>query len=278
MKELVISVALTGAWPTKKDNPAVPMTREEIAADVIACAKAGAAVVHIHARDEQGVGTMDTEIFTGLVEHIREEMKQQGVDVVLNLTTSGALGMTDEIRMAHLARTRPEMCSYDCGSMNWMHRDVFENSPAFLEKLGHFTQQHGIKPELEIFDGGMVENAKHYLKTGVLTSPGNFQLVLGAPGGLPGTIESLMFLRSLLPKECTWSATGIGRFHMPVLLAALALGADGVRVGLEDNVYLAKGVPATNVALVERTVEIAKLAGRTIATPAQAREILDLRR
>ncbi|MDR1692730.1 MAG: 3-keto-5-aminohexanoate cleavage protein [Oscillospiraceae bacterium] len=276
--DLVISVALTGAWPTKADNPAVPFTKEEIAADVIACAKAGASVVHIHARDAQGIGTMDTEVFCGIVEHVRTEMEKHGVDINLNLTTSGALGMTDEIRIAHLERLRPEMCSYDCGSMNWMHKSVFENSPAFLEKLGRRTQELGVKPELEIFDGGMVENAKYYIKTGVLRPPCNFQLVLGAPGGLAGGIENLMFLRSLLPDNCTWSATGIGRFHMPVLLAALALGADGIRVGLEDNVLMAKGVPATNESLVLRAAELARLAGRTVATAARARELLDLRK
>ncbi len=278
MNELVISVALTGAWPMKKDNPAVPFTKEEIAADVIACAKAGAAVAHIHARDAQGIGTMNTDIFCELVEYIRAEMKKHDVDINLNLTTSGALGMTDEIRLAHLERLRPEMCSYDCGSMNWMHNNVFLNSPEFLEKLGNYTQERGIKPELEIFDGGMIENAKYYIKKGVLKAPCNFQLVLGAAGGLSGTIENLMFMRSLLPPDCTWSATGIGKAHMPVLLAALALGADGVRVGLEDNVLMDKGVLATNESLVKRAVELAKLAGRKIATPARARELLDLRK
>ncbi|MDR1735949.1 MAG: 3-keto-5-aminohexanoate cleavage protein [Oscillospiraceae bacterium] len=277
MNELVISVALTGAWPTKQDNPAIPYTKEEIAADVIACARAGAAVVHIHARDAQGTGTMDTDIFAGIVDHVRAEMKRENVDVVLNLTTSGALGMTDEIRIAHLERLRPEMCSYDCGSMNWMHNNVFENSPAFLEKLGKRTQELGVKPELEIFDGGMIENAKYYIKQGVLKAPCNFQLVLGAPGGLGGGIENLMFMRSLLPENCTWSATGIGRFHMPVMLAALALGADGIRVGLEDNVLMAKGVQATNEKLVLRAAEMARLAGRTVVTAARARELLDLR-
>lgn len=276
MNELIVSVALTGAWPTKKDNPSLPITKEEIANDVIACAKAGASVAHIHARDSQGRGTMDTDIFCDIVNHVREEMKRQQVDIVLNLTTSGALGMTDEIRLAHLEKLRPEMCSYDCGSMNWMHKDVFLNTPSFLEKLGAFTQEIGIKPELEIFDGGMIENAKYYIKKGVLREPCNFQLVFGAPGGLSGTIENLMFLRSLLPENCTFSATGIGKAHMPILLATLALGADGVRVGLEDNVYMERGILATNESLVKRAVELARLAGRKIATPERARELLDI--
>lgn len=238
----------------------------------------GAAVAHIHARDKDGVGTMDTEIFSDIVNHVRAEMKKHDVDINLNLTTSGALGMTDEIRLAHLEALRPEMCSYDCGSMNWMHNNVFLNSPDFLEKLGYFTQEHGIKPELEIFDGGMIENAKYYIKKGVLKALCNFQLVLGAAGGLSGTVENLMFMRSLLPENCTFSATGIGKAHMPILLASLALGADSVRVGLEDNVMMERGVLATNESLVKRTVEIAKLAGRKIATAALARELLDLRR
>ncbi len=278
MNELVVSVALSGAWPMKKDNPAVPYTESEIAADVIACARAGASIVHIHARDENGIGTMHTPTFVAIVERVRAEMKKHQVDVVLNLTTSGALGLTDDIRMAHLEILRPEMCSYDCGSMNWMHNDVFLNTPAFLEKLGRFTQERDIKPELEIFDGGMIENAKYYIKKGVLQAPCNFQLVLGAPGGLSGTVENLMFLHSLLPQDCTFSATGIGKAHMPILLAALALGADGIRVGLEDNVYMEKGVLATNESLVKRAVEIATLSGRKIATPARARELFGLRR
>lgn len=276
MNELVVSVALTGAWPMKKDNPSLPITKEEIAKDVIACAKAGASIVHIHARDKEGIGSMDTDIFVDIVNHVREEMAKHKVDIVLNLTTSGALGLTDDIRMAHLDRLRPEMCSFDCGSMNWMHNDVFLNTPAFLEKLGAFTQERNIKPELEIFDGGMIENAKYYIKKGVLKEPCNFQLVLGAPGGLSGTIENLMFMRSLLPENCTFSATGIGKAHMPILLASLALGADGVRVGLEDNVYMERGVLATNESLVKRTVEIAQLAGRKIANAERARELFDL--
>lgn len=276
MNELVVSVALSGAWPMKKDNPAIPFTKEEIANDVIACAKAGASIAHIHARDDRGIGTMDTDTFIEIVEHVRAEMKKHQVDIILNLTTSGALGLTDEIRMAHLDRLRPEMCSYDCGSMNWMHNDVFLNTPAFLEKLGYFTQERNIKPELEIFDGGMIENAKYYIKKGVLKAPCNFQLVLGAPGGLSGTIENLMFLHSLLPEDCTFSATGIGKAHMPILLASLALGADGIRMGLEDNVYMERGVLATNESLVKRAVEIATLSGRKIASPERARELFDL--
>ncbi len=276
MNELVVSVALSGAWPMKKDNPAIPFTKEEIANDVIACAKAGASIAHIHARDDKGIGTMDTDTFIEIVEHVRAEMKKHQVDIILNLTTSGALGLTDEIRMAHLDRLRPEMCSYDCGSMNWMHNDVFLNTPAFLEKLGYFTQERNIKPELEIFDGGMIENAKYYIKKGVLKAPCNFQLVLGAPGGLSGTIENLMFLHSLLPEDCTFSATGIGKAHMPILLASLALGADGIRMGLEDNVYMERGVLATNENLVKRAVEIATLSGRKIASPSRARELFDL--
>lgn len=278
MNELVVSVALTGAWPTKKDNPSLPITKEEIARDVIACAKAGASIVHIHARDNEGIGSMDTDVFVDIVNHVREEMDKHKVDIVLNLTTSGALGLTDEIRMAHLDKLRPEMCSFDCGSMNWMHNDVFLNTPAFLEKLGTFTQERNIKPELEIFDGGMIENAKYYIKKGVLKEPCNFQLVLGAPGGLSGTIENLMFMRSLLPENCTFSATGIGKAHMPILLAALALGADGVRVGLEDNVYMERGVLATNESLVKRAAEIAQLAGRKIANAERARELFDLKK
>jgi Uncharacterized conserved protein len=276
MNELIVSVALTGAITSKKEAPNLPVTKEEIAADVIRCAKAGAAIAHIHIRDSDGQGTMDTGVFVETVDHIREELAKSGVDIVLNLTTSGSATATESQRFAHLRHLKPEMCSYDVGSLNWLHTSVFLNPPDFLEKMGLFTQELRIKPEIEIFDGGMIENAKYYIKKGILKPPHNFQLVLGAAGGIPGTVQNLIFLYSLLPPESHVSASGIGRWHMPVLLTALALGFDGIRVGLEDNALMTKGVPATNVLLVERAVDIAVRSGRAIASADQARKRLGL--
>ena len=274
-KKLIITAALCGAGTTKKQTPCVPITPEEIAADAVACAKAGAAVIHIHVRDENGVNSMDTKRFCQVVDLVREECGKAGVDPVLNLTTSGSK-WPEDIRRAHLPILKPEMCSYDPGTMNWANRYIFSNSPAFLEQLGHDTQELGIKPECEIFDGGMMGNVDYYVKKGVLKGPIHYQFVLGVAGGMRGNADSLAFLLPKMQPGSTWSITGIGRDHMPCMLLGLAEGCDGLRVGLEDNILMEKGVLATNVSLVERAVKLGELAGRSIAAPDEAREILGL--
>lgn len=275
--KLIVSVALTGGGTSKKANPNVPVTAEEIARDVVACAKAGAAIAHIHVRDEQQRPTMSCAVFTEVVNTVRKAIQEAGVDIVLNLTTSGGPA-TDEQRLEHLVALKPEMCSYDVGTFNWGNAFIFENTPHLLEILGKCVVEHQIKPEIEIFDGGMIGNAKHYIKEGYIQGNPHFQFVLGVSGGLDGTVENLVFLKNMLPENATWSCTGIGKTHMPMLLASLALGADGVRVGLEDNIMYQKGELATNVQLVERAVRLGREAGREIATAADAREILGLRR
>jgi len=274
-KKLIISCALTGVGTTKEQAPAVPITPDEIAADVVAVAKAGAAIAHIHVRDENGKNSMETELWVRVVNKIREEMYKHGVDIVLNLTTSGSAWPEDK-RVAHLPILLPEMCSYDPGTMNWANSYVFLNTPQFLERLGKMCQELQIKPELEIFDAGMLGNVEYYLKKGILKEPLHYQFVLGVPGGMPGNAETVAYMLPKLPKGSTWSITGIGRAHMPCMLIGLAEGATGLRVGLEDNVLLDKGVPATNVQLVERAVKLARIANREIATAQEAREILGL--
>jgi len=276
MNELIITVALCGAGTTKKQTPHVPLTPDEIAADVVACAKAGASVAHIHVRDKDGNNTMDTDIFVETVDKVKNACAAAGVDVVLNLTTSGSK-FPDELRLNQLKACMPEMCSYDPGSMNWANSYVFMNTPAFLEQLGPLTQELGIKPEVEIFDAGMLGNVEYYVKKGVLKAPCHYQFVLGVSGGMPGNIESLAYLQPKLPEGATWSITGIGRSHVPMMLAGLAAGCTGLRVGLEDNIMYEKGQPATNAQLVERAVRLGKEAGRTIATAADTRRILGLR-
>ena len=275
MNKVIISAALTGAITTQKESPALPITPEEIAADVVACAKAGAAICHIHVRGENGRGTMDLERFTLAYEAIQKAVKEAGVDVIINLTTSGGKG-TDEERMAHLKKLRPEMCSYDAGTLNWANDTVFMNSPTFLMELGKVTMEYGIKPEVEVFDTNMIKNAVRYVQRGCLADPLHFQFVLGTYGGMAATVENLVFLRSLLPENCTYSVSGIGKGSVPMMMAALAMGADGIRVGLEDNVFMSKGVPATNVLQVERAVKLVELSGRGVATAAEARELLSM--
>lgn len=272
---VIISVALTGAGTQKSQNPAVPLSPEEIAADVVACAKAGAAVAHIHVRDENGAKTMGLEHFVKAVELTRDACRKANVDILLNLTTSGG-SYDDDERLRHLYALKPDMCSFDAGSLNWGNSFVFENHPRFLAKLCAAVNELNIKPEIEVFDGGFMGNTAYYVKKGMLKTPVHYQFVMDVPGGLDGTVKNLSFLHDMLPEGSTWSVTGIGKSHMPMMLAGLAMGADGLRVGLEDNIMLRKGVLATNAQLVERATQLCRLSGREIATAAEARDILGI--
>jgi uncharacterized protein (DUF849 family) len=276
MSKTIISVAVTGAWPKKKDNPAIPMTPAEIVEDVNKCWKAGAAVAHMHMRDDEGNGTMSTDKFRETEELLKSKYPE--CDIILNYTTSGDLNATDETRMAHLIELKPDMASYDCGTMNWGHNALFINHPKFLEKLGEVLIENNIKPEVEIFDAGMFYNSRYYVKKGFLKEPVHYQFVLGAAGGSTATVENLVYLKSLLPENCTWSTTGIGRGHMPILYATIAMGGH-VRVGLEDNVMYNKTDLATgNVQLIERAARAIREFGNEVATVAEAREILGLKK
>jgi len=270
--KIILTVATTGAWPQKKDTPYIPLQPEEIASEIYACWKAGASIAHIHVRDDENKASMSFEKFKETVRLVRKRC-----DIVINLTTSGGLGLQDDIRMKPFVELKPELASFDCGSMNWMHSTVFENSPKFLEKLGKTMQENNVKPEIEVFDAGMVYNALYYLKKGVLKAPLHFQFVLGVPGGMTATVENLMFLKSLIPADATWGALGIGKQHLPIMYAALALGGH-VRVGMEDNIYYRSGELAkSNVEFIERTKRIVAELDKQIATPTEARAILGLK-
>lgn len=276
MEKCIITVATTGAWPKKSDTPYVPTQPQEIAEEVYACWKAGAAIAHIHVREEDESPAMKFEAFKETVELIREK---KDCDIVLNLTTSGSVdpNLTLEDRTKHLKYLKPEMCSYDAGSMNWMHSTVFLNPPPFLEGLAKFTLEHTIKPELEIFDTGMLYNSLYYGNKGLIKDPMHFQLCLGAPGGMTATIENFMHLKSQLPEGSTFSAFGIGAQHLTIMYMTVITGGH-VRVGMEDNVYLSKGVLAkSNVDFVEKAKKVIGEFGREVATPAEARRILQLR-
>ncbi len=274
-KKVIIQACLTGAGTTKAQNPNVPITPDEIAQDVVNCAKAGAAIAHIHVRDKDGVNCMDTEVFKEVCDKAREGLAKENLDVVLNLTTSGSK-FSDELRLNQLAECKPEMCSYDPGTINWGYKSVFLNTPAFLEKLGMVSQELNIKPECEIFDAGMMGAIKYYVKHGFIKEPVHYQFVLGVAGGMDGDAESLGYLLPKMLPGSTWSITGIGRFHVPCMLLGLAEGCDGLRVGLEDNIYFDKGVLATNAQLVERAVKLSEITNREIATAQDARDLLGL--
>lgn len=271
--KVIITAALTGAVTPKEINPDIPLTPQEIADDAYACWKAGASVVHLHMRDDEGLGTMNKEKFEETIKLIKQH---KDCDVVINCTTSGDNRAGDEERMAHVIALKPEMASFDAGSFNWMPSGVFMNSPQFLEKLGKVMLENDVKPEFEIFDSGMLGIVEYYKKKGLLKEPLHYQFVLGVLGGMPATVENLQYLVNKIPAGSTWSAFGVGKGHMPILYATLALGGH-VRVGLEDNVYMSKGIPATNVKLVERAAQAIRLIGKEVATPREAREILSLK-
>ncbi|MDF2655167.1 MAG: 3-keto-5-aminohexanoate cleavage protein [Bacillota bacterium] len=271
--KVIVTAAVCGAIPTKNDNPNLPTQPEEIAESVIACYEAGAAVAHIHVRDDNDRSSMSFEKFEKTVSLIRAAK----CPIVLNLTTSGAIGATDEDRMLPFMKLSPELASFDAGTMNWMHSSVFMNEPAFLEKLGLRMQEYNVKPEIEIFDMGMLNTALYYEKKGILKGPLHFQICLGAPGGMKADVENLLYVVNHLPENCTWGTFGIGRGAMEITLAALALGGN-IRTGFEDNVYFNYGELATsNAQFVSRIKRLALEANKTLATPDEAREILGLK-
>ena len=277
--KVIITAAVTGAWPKKENNPNVPMTPQEIADDVYACWKAGAAVAHLHMRDDEGNGTMDTAKFEETVNLIHT--KYPDCDIVLNLTTSGDIHADDEIRVAHVKKLKPEMASYDCGSMNWLNSGLFLNTPKFLTDCGLLFQELGVKPEIEAFDPGMIGNAAYYIKKGVLKTPVHFQFCMGCANGIAGSMKNLIFMKETADElvgkgNYTWSCFGVGHSAMEMLYGAVALGGN-IRVGMEDNVMYAKGQLAeSNVQFVERAVRVIKEYGNEVATPAEAREMLGL--
>ena len=269
----VISCAITGSWPTKENNPNLSITPQEIADDAYEAWKAGAAIVHIHVRNDDGSPSTDFAKYKETVDLIRAK---KDCDVCINITSSGSVDFGDEERIYPLQQLLPEMASYDAGTLNWQHRTIFENHPRFLEKLGIALQKSNIKPEIEIFDGGMVHNALYYLKKGILKAPLHFQFVLGAPGGLPNSIENLVFLKNMIPEDSTWAACGIGKGHLPIMYATIAMGGH-LRVGMEDNFMYKKGVLAkSNAQFVARAKRLIEEADLEVATPDEAREIFGL--
>lgn len=272
MEKLIITVGITGSRITRQQTPYIPITPEEIARSGIEAWRAGASVLHIHVRDPKtGLGTQEASIFKEVVDRIRSE-----TDAILCLTTSGIPGrnlpIADRLQPLSL---NPELVSFDAGSIN-MGENVFLNPQEFLEALAKETLAKGIKPELEVFEVGMVITCFKYLEKGLLNPPLHFQFVLGTPAGMPATAKSLLHLIEIIPQNSTWSVIGIGPGQLPMAMMGMVMGGH-VRVGLEDNLYYSKGVLATsNAQLVERVVRIAKEFGREIATPSDARKILSL--
>jgi uncharacterized protein (DUF849 family) len=288
-RKIMLTCAVTGAGSTTKKHPGVPVTPPQIAAACIEAARAGATTVHIHVRDPAtGEGGRDPAHFREVVARVRDS----SVDVVLNLTCGmgGRLVLDDENpavmaagtdmarpleRMQHVEELLPEICTIDCGSMNF-GREVAVNRVGDLERMARFAQQLGVKPELEVFDFGQIGIARHLIDSGLVDGTPLFQLCLGIAGGTPATTEAMLALRGALPPGAHWGAFGISRSEFPMVAQAAILGGN-VRVGLEDNLYLQAGRLATNAELVEKALKILALLDIAVMTPAEARSALGLK-
>ena len=270
--KVIITIAPTGNVPTKEMNPYLPVTPQEIADQIYECWQEGAAVAHIHARDSEGKPTSDVNVYR---EILRLLAAKKDCNIITQLSTGGRAGnsFTERGQMICLG---PEMASLSTGSSNFPTKCNF-NDPETISYLAGEMKKYGVKPEVEVFDTAMLANAVQLAKKGVIDLPLQINLVLGVGGSQPATFDQLYFLYKSLPEGVTWTISAIGKDHVNLSAMALALGGS-VRVGLEDNVFFSKGVPATNKGLVQRIKNIALAMGKEIATPDEAREILGLRK
>ena len=288
--EVIVTCAVTGAGDTLGKHPEVPVTPEQISNAAIAAAKAGASVAHIHVRDpETGLGSRDVSLFKEVVERIRDSK----TDVVINLTAGmggdwvpseenpsmpgpGTDMIGPEERLAHVKDIHPEICSLDCGTMNFGNgNEIYISPPGYLREMASMIQEWGVKPELEVFELGQIRFAKQMIKEGLINGPPMFQICLGIPWGAEQTVDSMKVMKDELPTNASWASFGIGRMQMPMAAAAVAMGGN-VRVGLEDNLYLEKGVLASNDQLVNRVIEIIQRMGGRVLSPQETRDKLKL--
>ncbi|QDG52035.1 3-keto-5-aminohexanoate cleavage protein [Persicimonas caeni] len=267
MTPLIITAAVDGAETMREHNPNVPYTPEEIAQEAVRCREAGASMVHVHGREDDGTPTQARDVFEQILNKIRERS-----DILVQFSTGGAVWMSVEERIEALD-LRPDMATLTTGTVNF-GEDVFMNSLPMIRQIAERLQEFDITPEIEIFDTGMVDTAMRLVKEGLLEEPLHFDFVLGVPGGMGGRPENLEFLVDMIPEGSTWSVAGIGRHELPLAYKAIDMGGH-VRVGLEDNIFVEKGVLAKGSwELVEKVVEYAEEQGREIATPEVAKEIL----
>jgi len=268
MEPLIVTVAPVGAELTPDHTPHLAVTPAQLGDVARAVRAAGASMIHVHCRNDDGTNTHDVARFRAASEAIRKQS-----DLIVQFSTGGAIGMTPAERAAPL-ELRPDMATLTCGTVNFGD-DIFENSFPIMRGILDAMKRFGVRPALEIFDRGHLANARLLEKQGHLELPQHVEFVLGVPGGLDATVDNLVDCVRALPIGSTWSVAGIGRMQLPLAVTAIAMGGH-VRVGLEDNIYYSKGRLATNDELVARVVRIATEMGRPIATAAQAREILKL--
>lgn len=271
MEKLIITAAISGAEVLKEHNPAVPYTLEECVREAKSAYEAGASIIHLHVREDDGTPTQDKNRF----EVIMEAIKKECPDAIIQPSTGGAVGMTDDERLQP-TELCPEMATLDCGTCNFGGDDVFTNTENTIKYFGEKMIERNIKPECEVFDKSMVEMALRLAKKGFIKHPIHFDFVMGVNGGIGGDLRDFIFMRGSIPADATYTVAGIGRYEFPLAAAAIIDGGH-VRVGFEDNVFLSKGVLAqSNGELVAKVVRIANELGREIATPAEARKILGL--
>ncbi len=285
-KDVIITCAVTGSGETQDKHPDLPKTPQQIADSAVEAAKAGAAIVHIHVREDDGTPSRDPDKF----EEVCERIRASGTDVVLNLTAGMGGDLTlgppeDPLkidhaatdmapaheRLAHVRRSMPEICTLDCGTMNFGHGDyIMTNTTRMLFALAKEIKELGVKPEIEAFDTGNIVHAAELIEEGLIEEPPLFQLCLGIPYGAPASTTSMKAMAEMLPKGANWSGFGISRMQMPMVAQAVLLGGN-VRVGLEDNLYLERGVFASNADLVAKARQIVELMGARVLSPDEAR-------
>jgi 3-keto-5-aminohexanoate cleavage enzyme len=275
MEPLILTAAITGAETTREDQPALPITPEEQAADAIACFEAGARVIHLHVRDDAGNPTQSMDRFTASLQAIRAAAPE----VIIQISTGGAVGENFDKRLAPLS-LKPDMGTLNAGTLNFGD-DIFINHPRDIVRLAEAFKEYKVVPEVEVYESGMIDYVARLVKKGIVThTPLHVQFVLGVPGGMSGKPKNVLYMAEHLKEEipgATWAVAGIGRWHIPASLTAMVNGGH-IRVGFEDNIFYHKGVKAeSNAQLVSRMARIAEEIGRPLATPAQAREILGLR-
>lgn len=272
-KPLVITAAITGsAITSRSDTPYVPITHDEIVDAAVASSRAGAAIVHLHARDENGIPTQRGELYKLLTERIQAA----GCDAILNLSAGSAGGRADFDQRLECIALAPEMATLDCGSMNFGDERVFANPFHFLRRAAMAMGHNGVVPEIEVFDSGMIINGLRLVEEGLISAPGVWQLCLGVRGGAPADLGTVAHLLSRLPAGAIWTLLGVGRHQLELTMIAIAAGGH-VRTGLEDNLYFRRGELATsNEQLVARVVELAAHANRPVASASEARALIGI--
>lgn len=273
MEKLIITAAICGAEVTKEHNPAVPYTVNEIAQEAYLAYSAGASIIHLHVREDDGTPTQRKDRYEECIKAIKERCN----DVIIQPSTGGSVGMTSKERLEPVI-LKPEMATLDCGTLNFGGDEIFINTENMIKEFGQEMLNMNVKPEIEVFDKSMIDMAIRLSRKGYIKEPLHFSFVMGVNGGISGELRDFIFLKESIPCGSTYSVAGIGKYEFSLAAASIISGGH-VRVGFEDNIYLEKGVLAKNNGeLVSKVVRLSKELGREVATPEEARKILGLKK